>query len=78
MNENDFNEDDYQKFGELINFVTEKMVTTSLKTSEVVNYVRLLGHAQNQIAPKIYRNILEVQELKKPATSKSSSKSKAK
>lgn len=76
-----FTEEDYKQTGEFINFVTKNMLTKSWDSSQCIDYVRLLGFMQRTLAPKIYKHILEVEELKKappPSKSPVSSRGKSK
>lgn len=57
-----FNEDDYKKITEFLNFVA-KNAKFKVNTHEVIQYFGLLSHMQKEILPKVEKHILEVLEV---------------
>lgn len=57
-----FNEEDYQKVVEFLNFVAKK-AKFEVDTSEIIKYFGLLSHMQKHVVPKIENHILEVKEV---------------
>jgi len=65
MGEMKFSEEDLKKFTEFLN-VVYKYSRFSFSTDEALNYVKLLGHMQSKIRPKIEANILEIRQVIEP------------
>lgn len=63
MTGNHFTEDDKNKLIDLLNMVATKASFT-VDTKEAIEYVKLLGHVQKVILPKINEHILELKHVK--------------
>jgi len=62
---NNFNDEDKKKFIDFLNFVA-KSAKFEMNTQDAIEYVKLLGHMQSSILPKIDANILEVKRVITP------------
>lgn len=59
MGKDKFTEDDKTKFIEFLNLVATH-AKFELNTHQLIKYYKVLSHMQNNILPKIEKNILEV------------------
>lgn len=62
MNEYNFSEEDKKKFVEFLNYVA-KHATFQMKTSELIEYFKLLSYMQQNLLVKIDKNILEIKRV---------------
>lgn len=65
MNGDNFSEEDKRKLVDFLNFVAKKAVF-SVNTQEVIGYHKLLSFMQQELLPKIDKNILEIKEITEP------------
>jgi hypothetical protein len=60
-----FKEEDVKKMVALLNMVS-KHAQFKMSQTEMLEYVRLLSHAQGKVLPKMQSLVLEIKEVIKP------------
>jgi hypothetical protein len=63
MTGKNFTEDDKKKLIELLNFVAKNAEFNGLNVQSVLDFTKLLSHAQQVILPKINDHILEIKRV---------------
>lgn len=63
MTGKNFTEDDKKKFIDLLNFVAKSAEFNGLNVQSVLEFTKLLSHAQQVILPKINDHILEIKRV---------------
>lgn len=78
MDANKFNKEDKEKVIEFMNLNAKFAKFRDPDTHEMIKYVKLLGHMQQVILPKIESNILEVVKVVESKEEEKKPKKKAK
>lgn len=60
---NTFTEEDKQKLVDFLNFVAKRAEFPNWKTEDSITHFKLLAYLQQQLLPKIEKNILEIKRV---------------
>jgi len=58
-----FNEEDKKKFIEFLNYIAKNATFNDMKTSDIIDYFKLLSYVQKNILAKIDANMFEIKRV---------------